>query len=384
MHIVHVIDYFQPTLGYQETYLAKEQIKAGHKVSFVTSDRYFPFPNYNQSYLKILGQRRLKSGVLSECGFNVQRLKIAFEIGTKIWLRDLKKTLNTLSPDIVFVHGLTTLTAIRISQMEFSDKCKVIYDDHMSGTERRTLMRKTFEYVFNLLFKKRIENKAWKIFAISICGINYLKDIFNIKQDKLEHLPLGYDSDVFYRSENLRNSHRAKYMIPAKAILGVYTGKINTAKGILELTVALSRLLKKYPYFYFAFIGEGSTECINSIKKIKSNRIFHLPFQKAAELNIWYNAADFAIWPNGVTVSHYEAIGTGLPIIVSPWEMSKERVSHDNGIVLESCKIECVYKSIDNLIKNIPELKRLESNAVSISSNFSWRKLNRQCLRCVE
>lgn len=42
MKIVHVIDYFQPRLGYQETFLAKEHPKLGHEVYVVTSDRYNP------------------------------------------------------------------------------------------------------------------------------------------------------------------------------------------------------------------------------------------------------------------------------------------------------------------------------------------------------
>jgi hypothetical protein len=42
MKIIHVIDYFQPQLGYQETFLAKEQAKQGHEVYVLTSDRYNP------------------------------------------------------------------------------------------------------------------------------------------------------------------------------------------------------------------------------------------------------------------------------------------------------------------------------------------------------
>ena len=59
MKIVHVCDYIQPQLGYQEYYLAKEHAKMGHEVTVITSDRYYPFPNYENTAEKILGDRKM-------------------------------------------------------------------------------------------------------------------------------------------------------------------------------------------------------------------------------------------------------------------------------------------------------------------------------------
>ena len=62
MKILHIINYFQPQLGYQEYFLAKEQVKMGHKVYVVTSNLYFPFPNYEQTFQNILGPRKFNPG----------------------------------------------------------------------------------------------------------------------------------------------------------------------------------------------------------------------------------------------------------------------------------------------------------------------------------
>ena len=56
MKIVHLTSYFQPQLGYQEYFLAREHIKLGHDVWVVTSDRYFPFPDYDKTVKNILGR----------------------------------------------------------------------------------------------------------------------------------------------------------------------------------------------------------------------------------------------------------------------------------------------------------------------------------------
>ena len=47
MKIVHLVDYFQPKVGYQEYFLALEHQKLGHDIRVITSDYYFPFVNYD-------------------------------------------------------------------------------------------------------------------------------------------------------------------------------------------------------------------------------------------------------------------------------------------------------------------------------------------------
>ena len=57
MKIVHIQDYFHPALGYQETFLSREQAKLGHEVHVVTSDRYNPLI-YSENK-DLLGNRRI-------------------------------------------------------------------------------------------------------------------------------------------------------------------------------------------------------------------------------------------------------------------------------------------------------------------------------------
>ena len=44
MRIVHVIGYFQPEYGYEEYYTALTQLKFGHEVHVITSDRIVNVP----------------------------------------------------------------------------------------------------------------------------------------------------------------------------------------------------------------------------------------------------------------------------------------------------------------------------------------------------
>ena len=89
MRIAHVIDYFQPEIGYHEAYLARAQMEAGHKVQIITSDRTFPFQE-TRMMEELIGERIRGTGRFEECGFKVIRLPILFKCMARLWLRGMK------------------------------------------------------------------------------------------------------------------------------------------------------------------------------------------------------------------------------------------------------------------------------------------------------
>jgi len=135
MKINHVISYFQPILGYQEFYLAKEQQKIGHKVCVITSDRYYPYPNF-ETMRKILGARYVGSGKFKEEGIDVIRLPTLFEYATYNFILGLTMTLKNLHPDIVHAHDVTSPITMVILALKNKLKYKVIVDCHMDYTLR--------------------------------------------------------------------------------------------------------------------------------------------------------------------------------------------------------------------------------------------------------
>ena len=56
MKIVHVVDYLMPDMGYQEFLLAQYNLLDGHEVFIITSNKYYPVPNYPRRHLMPLYQ----------------------------------------------------------------------------------------------------------------------------------------------------------------------------------------------------------------------------------------------------------------------------------------------------------------------------------------
>ena len=71
MKILHLINYFNDGLDYQENFLTQHQANDGHNVKVITSDKFYPFVNYNKIYFPLLGKR-----VIDKKEYNIKKVKI--------------------------------------------------------------------------------------------------------------------------------------------------------------------------------------------------------------------------------------------------------------------------------------------------------------------
>ena len=127
MRIIHISDHFQPWMGYQETYLAKEQTRMGHDLLVITANRYGRRPG------AILGTREASAGFSEEDGIKVLRLPILFELPTNWaypWLRNLIGAVQDFSPDIIHCHGVLTFSNIRIALGKKKMGYVLVVDNH--------------------------------------------------------------------------------------------------------------------------------------------------------------------------------------------------------------------------------------------------------------
>ena len=153
MKILHITNYFQPQIGYQETFLAKEQIKQGHEVSVITSDRYYPFVDFDKTYKNLLGDRICGSGFVNIDGIPIYRLKTLGEIKCRVWLLGLEQKVKELKPDYVHVHAVLA-NAFRMMKLKKKGmKFKLVVDEHIIELDRS----KNLPAQFYNFFKK------WKI-----------------------------------------------------------------------------------------------------------------------------------------------------------------------------------------------------------------------------
>lgn len=381
MRIIHIIDSFQPKLGYQETFLAREHSALGHDVYVVTSDRYYrDLYNSNRG---LLGKRIIGSGFFKEFGINVCRLKVLFEMPPReFWLIGLEKKIEELRPDIVIVHGIANFSAIRIGRMLKKKKSfKLIFDDHMTFYNSTSKMKVLYP-LFKLLFMPSIKSSADAFVAAGDSTKPFMNVKYGIPLDKITNIPLGVDLKVFRFDINARNIIRNELSFKDGDIIFIYTGKIIPSKRI-EILIGAMNYLIKYGNVKILIVGDGQVSYIdNLIKIIKSNHLddrffWHSPVPNE-ELYKFYSAADIAIWPSGASISQREAMACSLPIILNEDSLVLKLLDFNNGYACKEGDAIDMARKMEALINEELRKNMGINSRRAAEENLDWRKLSKK------
>jgi glycosyltransferase involved in cell wall biosynthesis len=382
MNIIHVIDYFQPKLGYQETFLALAQINAGHNVFVITSDRYAPdlFPATRD----ILGERIIGPGSYIEEGIRVYRLPILFEYSGRVWILGIKKKILELNPDAIIIHGIFSMAAIQIAAMrEHLPRTKMIFDDHMVYSATRGWVWFIYK-IFRQLVKRYIEKAADSLIATTIETKEFMVDIYGLPRDRIKIVPIGINTNLFRHNPNERKLFREYYNLSDDDIIFVYAGKIIPTKGPHILVEAALSLMNKHPEIKVILVGNGDENYVRHIaSKIETSGLHDhfilLPLVPNNELPKIYSAVDVGVWPLQCSTTMLEAISCNVPIIISDNSGTPERASQGNGLLYHgNSSIDLALKMeimLDNEIRSEMSLK-----SRAFAETLDWVLLSRQFL----
>lgn len=384
MKIIHVIDYFQPKLGYQEYFLAKYQKKLGHNVCVVTSDRYFPFDNYQNLFGHVLGKRILKPGKFVERGVDVYRLPVFFEYKTVIIIRNLYKILQKLKPDLVFMHNMMGSTAIQVALFKDKLRYKLFYDTHTSELNtdfKSSLFRKIYYSFFvKKAVKFFIRKKADKIIAIGEDEHNLVTKTYGLNSNEVPIIRLGVDTEAFHPNKKERKGLRKKLNFKDTDKIVIFTGKISPEKEV-DVLIKLMQALKRddVKLLLVGSAGEDyKLKLVNLIDKLEvKDKIRWVEMVPQEELPGYYQIADIAIWPGNPTMARFEALSSGLPVIVATGiESAKDIIAAGAALDFKRGDITDLEKKVNFLINNPTKYAETSRKAIKlIKNNYAWQKI---------
>jgi len=385
MKIIHVIDYFQPQLGYQETFLPREQSKLGHEVYVLTSDRYQPLI-YSENE-DIIGNRAKGAGFFIEDGIKVWRLKTLVEIPHQIWVLGLESKIKELMPDIVIVHGVVNFSALRIARLKKRlGNFKLIYDDHMTFDNSRSKLRILYP-LFKWTFSRLIQETADALVAVADACKVFMNKEYGIPLERITVIPLGADDELFQFDTLARQQIRSQLSIDDSDTLFIYTGKIIPEKRV-DILIEAVKLMKNNYCVKVLIVGDGLQAYIKKLKQqirdaCLENNFFWHGVVTNKELYKYYSAADAAVWPRGASISQREAMACELPIVISEGSLVTELVDHSNGLI---CKEEDASDLASQMKKLLdPKLRREMgvNGRKLVEEKLNWTTIARQFLDLV-
>ena len=390
MKIVHLMDYYQPWMGYQETYLCLEQARLGHDVWIVTSDRFAPRTE------KLINNRFLTPGITKEQGVNIWRLPLYFELHTTngyVCLKGLKNALGSIHPDMIHCHGIISITSLFAACYKRRIHYSLVYDNHTSLLNLFNFgegsIKKAFKIVSYQIFAAFVNftviPKADSVVAIGEEEEEFLHWLFHGKLSKFPIIHLGADHRHFTKDLEARSQYRDSYKWdPQDLVLG-HAGKIQPSKGIENLIRALALIRDCKTRIRLFLIGSIDEEYRKNLMAVSfslnlSESIFFHPFASREELPKLLNTFDIAVWPGDITNTAIESMAVGLPIVTCRTNYTEAIIEkYSAGILVERNDVKGLAMALRLLIENDDTRYLSGKNArKAVETELNWESISKQ------
>ena len=382
MKILHVINHYHENFGYQENFLAVNQKKLGHETLIVTSDYYFPFPDYDKSVGHILGKRKIGSGVFFDKNIKIIRKKSYFQNKTNpnfVWF-SLRKELFKFKPDIIHIHNPFNLFLFEIFFFQKKIGYKIFIDSHHDYSVEKNKYRYlkkiyylSWNLIYNLIYSKK---RVSKFLPITNSASRWLKEKISIQDDKIEISRLGVDLDTMNYDHNLENYFREKHNLQNKMII-VNAGKQYPEKKINEIIKIAIKANKISKDIFLVLVGSASNKYDYEILKLLStlgeNNYLRLPFLNREKLREVYCASDIGIWPGIPSNTIQEAMASKVAMILPDNDIVGHLID-GNGIFMNE-KNKTIMDFIKECLSDPNKLEKFKLKSQEIAIKYSWANI---------
>ena len=287
--------------------------------------------------IRIYGSTEYKKKLLKNY-VNLSFSKELFKSSSKIYVNNFLKEEKKTNSDIIEIHNRPSY----IDSIFSETKAKLVLYFHNDPLEMNG--SKTVKDRLNLFDKieKIIFNSEWS------------------KKRFLSKIPKIYHNSkkllVIYQSTNKSNVN-----IKKKKKLITFVGKLNRAKGYDLFGNAIVKILDKYPDWKSNVFGDEPREKINFYHK----NLNLLGFRKHSEVLNNFNKTSITVvcsrWEEPFGRTSLEAASRGCAVIISNRGGLPETVT--NAIIMRKLNVQNLYNSIERLIKNSNQRKKLQFNS---------------------
>lgn len=380
MRIVHLVDYLMPTMGYQEFLLPKWNKFQGCDVTIITSDRYQPVPNYENTWKKFLGQRIIGPGKEIKDGVEIIRLPVNFEIKGRPWMVGLQSALKQINPDLLYCHGTGSFSLYRSHNFAKKRQIPLVADNHMILDIVQEGIFQSIYYFFHKFFLKKIQTGVYKFIGVTEESSDYLKAKEGINADKITTIHLGVDINVFKPTKPDLDL-KSKYQKNKSTFVVMQSGKLNNDKKPQWLADAVIKLLLQGKDISLVYIGSGDDVIENEINskfsEIKEeDRVFFEGMKDLTTLSTYFSSLDLVVFPDGTSLSALEVAACGGAVIMADHPASRDRESNGLGITYETGNIQDLATKIDQLSDEETRKTLIGNSIESVHKNYSYEKIS--------
>lgn len=365
MRIAHINMFYLPTVGgitQVINELAQRQVKQGHEVHVFCCD------SDKNKRLKI------KQEIID--GVHIHRFPYWFRLSmsTFIWPSLLWRFKGEF--DIIHTHASGHLYILLAGIISKFKNIKHIHTTHCPWTDTtfRPLILRPFLFLNNLIFNKLSFKLVNKVIAITPWELNILNKYIKDK-NKIKVIPNGTDK-ILYKKIRKNNFKKQNKIKQKKLVL--FFGRLNPTKGPEMLAKAAINISKKRKDIAFVWVGpdEGKAQEVEKLIKSHKNMKYLGQIHGKEKIAEMYQAADVYVLPSyreGLPLTLFEAMASGLPIVASPVNgIPYEIKESENGFFANYGDLEIIEKNILKILNNPKLAKQISKNNFKKAKNFDW------------
>lgn len=358
-------------MGYAEYYLAKSQMNLGVDVKVLCTDRAVNS-----------GKKLHRSGPENIEGMSISRLSSELYFRGEPWLFNpirFETIVKDFAPDVVYCRGLLASLSQEVLFLKKKYGFSVVGDLVTgSGTDTFSQIADVsttllLRYILRYWFLSNVD-------AFCVCSSaleKWLQNSLKFPKYKTFFVPMGADHKLFRPDLRIKAETRALLKISPNDVVAIYTGKLSPSKRIHDLLVAGKKVITQYKFFKILLIGDGPISYERTLNSLIdslgiSGNVIRLKTVNRKYLNNFYNAADFAVWSGGFSVSMIEAMSSGLPLIIPKSDWTNHYLEYENGFSFSAGDVE----ALSSLIRILVENQELRKSLAARSRKLVEDKLN--------
>lgn len=268
-------------------------------------------------------------------------------------IKDLKKVIKEIKPDIVYLHSSKAGGIGRLA-LWFNKKIKVIYNAHGWYFNAQISEKKKKIYI---LMEKILAKHTDMI--VNISKDEYESAVKNkiAPKEKMCIIENGIDFSKFKDSDKYREITREKYNINKDEVVIGVVGRLTEQKDPMTSVKAFKLINENYSNTKLMFVGSGELER-DVIHYAKENGIYDKVI-----ITGWVNdvekyipAFDIAILPSkweGFGLVLVEYMACNKPIVASNVGGIKDIINdNENGLLIEKNNYNELFEKISMLLEN--------------------------------
>ncbi len=372
MKIVQLEDFFHPDAGYKINILSKYFARMGHEAVILTAglDR---MPDYLTSFFgrdNIAARDREYS---ERYGVQIIRRPIwAYVSGRALFKDNLAKLVNSLHPDVLYVHGNDTAAGMWILRHLKAFDCPIVMDNHMVEMASQNPLRK----LYRAYYKRRIAPIVIKnkIPVIRAMDDDYVERCLGVPLTLAPWISYGSDMLLFHPDKAACAAFRRENGIAEDAFVVLFAGKLDESKGGMLLAELMNRRLDTAREIVYLIIGNATGEYGERVEARMAEspyRVLRFPTQKYSQLARFYQAADAGLIAKQASLNFFDMEACGVPVLSEDNNLNAARSGEGNGWLFAPDDVDDFAAKLTEIIE-LPseELEKASRNAVEFVAKY--------------